>query len=45
MWWRSTEILRHRHAVHFDIDDVFIGSDMLSDLTVDITRYVIGWRV
>ena len=45
MRWRSTEILWHREAVHLNIDDVFIGSDVLGDLAVDVAGDVVCWAV
>jgi hypothetical protein len=39
------DVARHRHAVHFDLDDVLIRSDMLRQLAVNITGNQVGWCV
>jgi hypothetical protein len=38
-------VARYRHAVHLDLNDVFIRSDMLSDLAVNISGDQIGLGV
>jgi len=38
-------VARHRHAVDLDLDDVLVRSDVLCDLTVNITGDQIGLGV